>query len=60
MKTISLSVLAIVFACASVFANGHVTPAKVKATKVSCSNCGHQQCAKGCAKTMCPKGACKM
>ncbi len=58
MKTISLSVMAIAFACATVFANSPVVHAKAK--NVSCINCGQQKCAKACIRPMCPKGACKM
>ncbi len=52
MKKINLSVLALVFAGASVFANGHVAVKKSK--NATCQTCTKDKCVK---KTDCPNTA---
>jgi len=60
MKKISLSVIAIVFACATVFAGGPISVAK-KAKPATCTACPKDgKCDKGsCPKTCSDPGCCK-
>ena len=60
MKKISLSIIAILFATATVFATG-TTDKNVKKTKQeTCANCTKTKCDKDCAdKVGCDKTGCK-
>jgi hypothetical protein len=59
MKKISLSIIAILFATASIMANGTRIKHTQKAKQQTCSNCTKTKCTKNCAKKAdCPQISC--